>query len=222
MGLEKSGAKVIVIDPRYTDTAAVHADQWIPVRPGTDAALVDACAYVMITEDLVDHDFLSKYCVGYDDATMPEELRGQGKSYVDYITGKGADKTAKTPEWASAITLVPAATIETLAREIAAAKPCAIYQGKGPQRRGNGEQTARAICMLAILTGNDRHQRRQHRSDAGQLLHAGRLMASAMPDNGVETSIGVFTSGSTRSSHGTAMTATRARRARSRRPGGAT
>ena len=154
MGLEKSGAKVIVIDPRYTDTAAVHADQWIPVRPGTDAALVDACAYVMITEDLVDHDFLSKYCVGYDDATMPEELRGQGKSYVDYITGKGADKTAKTPEWASAITLVPAATIETLAREIAAAKPCAIYQGKGPQRRGNGEQTARAICMLAILTGN--------------------------------------------------------------------
>lgn len=108
----------------------------------------------MITEDLVDHDFLSKYCVGYDDATMPEELRGQGKSYVDYITGKGADKTAKTPEWASAITLVPAATIETLAREIAAAKPCAIYQGKGPQRRGNGEQTARAICMLAILTGN--------------------------------------------------------------------
>ena len=207
MGLEKSGAKVIVIDPRYTDTAAVHADQWIPVRPGTDAALVDACAYVMITEDLVDHDFLSKYCVGYDDATMPEELRGQGKSYVDYITGKGADKTAKTPEWASAITLVPAATIEALAREIAAAKPCAIYQGKGPQRRGNGEQTARAICMLAILTGNVGI----NGGNTGSDLDSYYMPADygiPMPDNGVETSIGVFT-WIDAVDRGTEMTATR-------------
>lgn len=191
-GLETSGAKVVVIDPRYTETVAAHADQWIPIRPGTDAALVDACAYVMITEDLVDHDFLSTYCVGYDDATMPEELRGQGASYVDYITGKGADKTAKTPEWASAITLVPADTIATLAREIAAAKPCAIYQGKGPQRRGNGEQTARAICMLPILTGNVGIEGGNSGGDLDSFYMPSKHSVP-MDDNPVETSISVFT-----------------------------
>ena len=191
-GLETSGAKVVIIDPRYTETVAAHADQWIPIRPGTDAALVDACAYVMITEDLVDHDFLATYCVGYDDATMPEELRGQGASYVDYITGKGADKTAKTPEWASAITLVPADTIATLAREIAAAKPCAIYQGKGPQRRGNGEQTARAICMLPILTGNVGIEGGNSGGDLDSFYMPSKHSVP-MDDNPVETSISVFT-----------------------------
>lgn len=47
-------------------------DEWIPIRPGTDAALVNALAYVMIKEDLVDKPFLDKYCVGYDETTMPE------------------------------------------------------------------------------------------------------------------------------------------------------
>ena len=206
-GLEKSGAKVIVVDPRYTDTAAVHADQWIAIRPGTDAALVDACAYVMITEDLVDHDFLSTYCIGYDDATMPEELRGTGASYVDYITGKGADATPKTPEWAAAITLVPAATIEALAREIAMAKPCAIYQGKGPQRRGNGEQTARAICMLAVLTGNVGINGGNTGSDLDGYYMPAWFSVPA-EDNPVEVSIASFT-WTDAVDHGEQMTATR-------------
>ena len=152
--IEASGAKCIVIDPRYSDTAAAHADQWIAIRPGTDAALVDACAYVMISEDLVDHEFIDTYSIGFDDETMPEDLKGKGMSYKDYILGNGADGTPKDPAWASAITGIAPGVIEALAREIATTKPCAIYQGKGPQRRGNGEQTARAICMLAVLTGN--------------------------------------------------------------------
>ena len=188
--LERGHAKVIVIDPRYSDSAATRADEWIPIRPGTDAALVDALAYVLITEDLVDEEFLATYCIGYDESTMPESAKGKNASYKDYILGNGADKTAKTPAWASEITRIPQETIERLAREIGTAKPCAIYQGKGPQRRSNGEQTARAICMLPILTGNVGINGGNTGSD-----HDGYYLAWAsvpMEDNPVETSISTF------------------------------
>lgn len=148
-----SGAKLIVIDPRYTDTAVTAADEWIPIRPGTDAALVSALAYVMITENLHDQEFLDNYCVGFDKAHMPEGYENQD-SYKDYILGTGADSTPKTPEWAASITGIPATKIIQLAREIALSKPCYITQGWGPQRQANGEQTSRAIPMLSILTGN--------------------------------------------------------------------
>ena len=95
--LEQGGAKVIVIDPRYSDTVATRADQWIPIRPGTDAALVDAVAHTLIEEDLVDHDFLATYCIGYDEDTMPESAQGQNKSYKAYIMGQGVDGVEKTP-----------------------------------------------------------------------------------------------------------------------------
>ena len=152
-GLEAGGAKVYVVDTRFTPTAATFADEWIPIRPGTDAALVDAMAYVMITEDLVDHDFLQKYTLGYDENNMPEGVDAK-ESYKAYISGEGEDKTAKTPAWASAICGVPEQRIIDLAREIATTKPCCVEQGLGPQRQENGEQTCRAICMLEILTGN--------------------------------------------------------------------
>ncbi len=58
--------RTICIDPRYTDTAAGREDQWIPIKHGTDAALVAAIAHVLISEDKVDQDFLDRYCVGYD------------------------------------------------------------------------------------------------------------------------------------------------------------
>lgn len=151
--LERGDAKVIIVDPRYSDSVATRADQWIPIRPGTDAALVDAVAYVLITEDLVDHDFLSTYCIGYDEDAMPAGAPAHA-SYKAFITGLGTDGIKKTPAWASGITGVPVEVIAGLAHDIAEAKPCAIYQGKGPQRQANGEQTARAICMLSILTGN--------------------------------------------------------------------
>lgn len=70
---EKSNAKMIVIDPRYTDTAAGREDEWLPIRPGTDAALVAGIAWVLINENLVDQPFLDKYCVGYDEKTLPAE-----------------------------------------------------------------------------------------------------------------------------------------------------
>ena len=77
----------------------------------------------------------------------------KGSDYKSYILGKGADKTPKTPLWASRITNVPVETIERLAKEIATTKPCFISQGWGPQRRMNGETQSTSIAMLALLTG---------------------------------------------------------------------
>lgn len=150
---QRSNARMIVIDPRYTDTAAGREDEWIPIRPGTDAALVAGLAHVLITENMVDQPFLDSYCVGYDEKTLPADAPANSH-YKAYILGLGEDATAKTPEWASRITGIPANRIVKLAREIGQAKPAYISQGWGPQRQANGELTSRAIAMLPILTGN--------------------------------------------------------------------
>ena len=150
---QNSGVRLIVIDPRHTDTAAGLADEWIPIRPGTDAALVSSLAYVLISEGLVDHPFLNSHCVGYDENTMPRGIP-PGNSYKNYILGSGPDGLPKTPDWAAPITGIPAGRIARLAREIGTTKPAYIAQGWGPQRHAAGEQSARAICMLPILTGN--------------------------------------------------------------------
>jgi anaerobic dimethyl sulfoxide reductase subunit A len=150
---QESHVRTIVIDPRHTDTAAAFADEWIPIRPGTDAALVNGLAYVLITEKMIDQAFLDRYCIGFDQSTMPEGIP-EGSSYKDYILGSGPDGIVKAPGWASTITGIPSERIVQLAREIGTAKPAYIAQGWGPQRHANGEQSARAICMLPILTGN--------------------------------------------------------------------
>ncbi|WP_459176068.1 selenate/tellurate reductase subunit YnfE [Ewingella americana] len=150
---ERSNARMIVIDPRYTDTAAGREDEWIPIRPGTDAALVAGLAHVLITENLVDQPFLDTYCIGYDEKTLPADAPANSH-YKAYILGQGEDATAKTPLWASHVTGIPADRIIKLAREIGQAKPAYISQGWGPQRQANGELTSRAIAMLPILTGN--------------------------------------------------------------------
>lgn len=150
---EQAGVRTIIIDPRYSDTAMGIGDEWVALRPGTDAALVAGMAHVMITEDLVDRDFLDRCCQGFDDAHLPEGVPA-GSSYEAYILGDGPDGQAKTPQWAASITGVPAGTITRLAREIAQTKPVLINQGWGPQRHVNGENQARAIFTLSAITGN--------------------------------------------------------------------
>jgi anaerobic dimethyl sulfoxide reductase subunit A len=150
---KEGGAKIVLVDPRYSDTAVTMVDQWVPLRPGSDPALVAGLAHVMITENLHDQAFLDKYCVGFDEEHMPEGVPA-GNSYKSYVLGAGPDATPKTPEWASKISGVPAATIVTLAREMAQAKPCMVTQGWGPQRHSNGDVTARAVFTLAVMTGN--------------------------------------------------------------------
>ena len=149
----RSNARMIMIDPRYTDTAAGREDEWIPIRPGTDVALISAVAHVLISENMVDQEFLDKYCVGYDEKTLPDSAPRNGH-YKAYILGQGEEGLAKTPEWASPITGIPVDRIVKLAREIGSTKPCFIVQGWGPQRHANGEMAARAVPMLSLLTGN--------------------------------------------------------------------
>lgn len=149
----KAGLRIIVIDPRYSDSAAVLADQWIAPRPGTDAALVAGIAHVLIKENLVDQAFLDRYCVGFDEEHMPEGVPANN-SYKSYILGLGEDGVEKTPAWAADITGVNERTIVEFARELGTTKPVNITQGWGPQRHANGENQARAIYTLAALTGN--------------------------------------------------------------------
>lgn len=151
--VEDRGGRVIHIDYRLNETAAQSPRDWIPIRPGTDAALCSAIAHEWIENGQVDKEFLDRYCVGYDDDTMPDSAKGQNKSYKDYIMGTGYDMVEKTPEWAAPITQVPADTIRSLADEIASAEAPFITQGWGPQRHTNGEDATRAICMLPILIG---------------------------------------------------------------------
>jgi anaerobic dimethyl sulfoxide reductase subunit A len=148
----ENGARVVCIDPRHSLSAAALADEWIPIRPGTDAAMMSAMAYVMLTEKLYEAEFVRTHCVGWDESQMPPGAEG-AETYSDYLLGLH-DGTPKTPEWAETITAVPAATIARIAREYATIKPGVLYQGYGMQRRAYGEQVVRAGCVLAAITGN--------------------------------------------------------------------
>jgi anaerobic dimethyl sulfoxide reductase subunit A len=146
------GARIVCLDPRMTLSAVALADEWVPIRPGTDTAMMSAMAQVMITENLYDAAFVRTHCVGFDATQMPPGAEG-AESYKDYILGT-RDGTPKTPAWAAPICGVPAPTIARIAREYATLKPAVLYQGYGMQRRAYGEQVVRAGCVLAALTGN--------------------------------------------------------------------
>lgn len=152
MQAKKNGAKIIVIDPRYTDTAIAFADEWIPILPTTDNAMMDAMGYVIISENLHDQAFLDRYCVGFDGAHMPEGVANV-ESLKSYLLGE-KDGVPKTPEWAEKICRVPASKIREIAREYAKAKPAALIQGWAAQRQAYGEQFMRGGAQLACLTGN--------------------------------------------------------------------
>ncbi len=133
---QAQGAKVVVIDPVRTRTAK-KADWHIPIRPGTDAALALGMINVIIEEDLVDHDYVADYTLGYD------ELKQRAADYP-------VDKVA-------AITGIPAEDIRTLAREFATTNPAVVRIGVAIERHAGGGQTVRAVACLPALTGAWRH-----------------------------------------------------------------
>jgi len=126
------GAKLVVIDPVKTRTAR-EADWHIPIRPGTDAALAMAMMNVIISEDLIDREYVENYTEGF------EELRQRVQAYSP---GRVADITAISPQ-----------DIRTLAREYATTQPSVIRIGVAIERHAGGGQTVRAAACLPALVG---------------------------------------------------------------------
>ncbi len=171
---KERGTRMIAIDPRFTTTAGVLADQWIPIKPGTDVAALIAIAYVIISENLCDRKFVDAWTVGYE-------------KFRDYAMGK-EDGTQKTPEWAEKITGIQASALRELAREFATNKPAIIMEGKAAGRSAYGEQFHRAVAALNAITGNSYIPKRSPRSGPSmRTLRNSVQMAS--PPNPVEAGI---------------------------------
>lgn len=149
---KKAGAKIIMVDPFYNPTASVLADEWIPVRPGTDAALLIGMAYHMITNKLHDQAFLDQCVVGFDKNHMPTGTDPKG-NFQDYVLGV-YDGIPKTPDWATEICGTPADLIRSFAQECASTKPTAFITAYAPARTNRGEQFIQAFLTVGWMTGN--------------------------------------------------------------------
>jgi thiosulfate reductase / polysulfide reductase chain A len=130
----RNGAKIAVVDPRFS-TAAGKAHYYLPIKPGTDMALLLAWTNVILQEGLYDKEYVEKHGTGL------EELK--------QITAND------TPEWAAAITELPAEQIRTVAREMAREKPnVLIHPGRHVTWHGDDTQRSRAIAILNGLLGS--------------------------------------------------------------------
>jgi anaerobic selenocysteine-containing dehydrogenase len=127
------GAKIIAIKPTMEPDVAI-ADQWIPIRPGTDAALALAMLHVIINEKLYDAAFVEKWTFGF------EKLAEHVRKY--------------SPAWAATITGLPQNQIEALARTYATTKPACIDHGNGLEHAPSSNHAVRSIAILMAITGN--------------------------------------------------------------------
>ena len=129
----RNGAKLIVIDPRRTESSA-NADLWLQLRPGTDTFLLLAMIRIIIEEDLYDHDFVERWCYGF----------GELKARVKRYDLKEAEK----------VTWVPARLIRQAARLYASTRPATFIEGMGVEQQANAVSAIHARWILAGLTGN--------------------------------------------------------------------
>ena len=130
---QRSGARVVVIDP-YRSRTAAQADWHLMPKPGTDGALAMALIHVIIEEGLTDDDYIARHTVGFE----PLKERAQ----------------AFTPEYAAEICGIPAEDIRRLAREYATTPNAALRPGVAVERSAGGAQALRAIFSLPALTGS--------------------------------------------------------------------
>ncbi len=137
----RDGAKLIVIDPRRTEIVRsphVEADYHLQLQPGTNVAVVNAIAHVIVTEDLVDHEFVAERCEPDDFATWAAFI-----SAPEY-----------SPEATEEITGVPAADLRAAARLYASGGNAAIYYGLVVTEHSQGSTMVMGIANLAMATGN--------------------------------------------------------------------
>jgi anaerobic selenocysteine-containing dehydrogenase len=129
----RNGARLVVIDPIRTRTAAL-ADQYFAIHPGSDLALALGMMHVIIGENLHDADYVDRYTHGFD------ALRKRAAEYP--------------PERVAALTGIAAGDIVQLAREYATTHPAAIRLNYGVQRSDRGGAAVRAITALPALVGS--------------------------------------------------------------------
>jgi len=142
----EKGTKIILVDPVLSMSAQTYADQWIPIRPGTDSTMMLAIANVLLKENLWDQNYVSKY-------VEPNGFQ----MWKDYVLGNTAGpdgKIDRTPEWAEPICAVPADTIRQLARLYAGTKPAWLRCYVAANRQMYGENQARMGAYLQAMTGN--------------------------------------------------------------------
>lgn len=134
MDIISQGAKVVYIDPRFTKTAS-KADEWLPIKPGTDSAFHLAMINVIVNEGLYNKNFVDAFTTGFDQLS--------------------AAITSYTPAWAEKITDIKADTIARIAHEFAAAGSSALaHNGWRTSNFVNSFQTQRAITILNAIMGN--------------------------------------------------------------------
>jgi anaerobic selenocysteine-containing dehydrogenase len=130
---KKRGAKIIAIKPSIEADSGM-ADIWVPLRPGTDAALALSMLHVIVNENIIDEAFVKAYCYGYD----------QFKAHVQQYP----------PAWGEKITGVPAFRIQEVARIYATAKSAGIDLGNGVEHTPSSSDAIRAVAILMAITGN--------------------------------------------------------------------
>lgn len=133
-----AGIRMISIGPRRDVIEGLPEIEWVPLRPGTDTAMILAIIHELIASDRIDRTFLSRYTTGFDRLSA-------------YATGQ-IDQIAKTPEWAAEICDIPAATIRDLAAALAQ-NPSFITASWSVQRQQHGEQPLWMLIALAAALG---------------------------------------------------------------------
>jgi molybdopterin guanine dinucleotide-containing S/N-oxide reductase-like protein len=137
--LKELGKKMMFISPDCNYTAATKGDKWIPIRPGTDAAMAASVAYVWITEGWYDKNYVYTHGVGFD-------------KWKDYVLGKD-DGVPKTPEWAEGITGVRPYIIRALAKEWASKKTTLAIRFGAACRTPYSTEWARMMIYLQTMQG---------------------------------------------------------------------
>jgi anaerobic dimethyl sulfoxide reductase subunit A len=149
---KQNGAKYKLVDPWFSPGNFPLIDEWIPVRPSTDVALLLAIGYELVKNNWVDYEFLNRCTIGFDAEHMPAGVDPKG-NFKDYLLGT-YDKQPKTPEWASEICGTPVRTIKDLAKYMGTTKPLTIKASAAASRTYNGADFVHAFYSVGWMTGN--------------------------------------------------------------------